>query len=330
MEKFQDLYIKSLTESLSEQEMISLRSWLNLSSENRSWADDIKKSWNSLDAYSPDVQIDTEAALTRFLSGLGAFRQTAKRNRVYPLLRWAAVALVVLGLSIWFFVSSDLNQDALHIARTSDHLELLILPDNSEITLNSGSTLEYPKSFDPNVRKVSLEGEGFFRVKGKANHPFEVHTADAVVRVIGTEFNVRSFKNENTVEVQVLSGMVEVLSVDTNERITLRPGEKAILTKTNEAITKETDRSGNAISWKTNKLSFKNTPLSKVIHDIEKHYDINIEVENTDVLDCTFTSPFVAQELEVVLESLRRSFNMEMSRDGDESYTYKGGDCSVE
>jgi len=88
---------------------------------------------------------------------------------------------------------------------TGDNFEVAELPDGSLAYLNHHSYLEYDEDFDP--RSIKMYGEIFLSVK-EGETPFIVRTELCEIKVLGTEFNVKSDSEETTVEVE--EGSVEL------------------------------------------------------------------------------------------------------------------------
>src|SRR5699024_4703253 len=77
------------------------------------------------------------------------------------------------------------------VTATNGETRTVQLSDLTSITLNSGSTITYPRWFGWWERTVTLQGEAFFEVT-TTGEPFKVLTRNALVTVMGTRFNVRS------------------------------------------------------------------------------------------------------------------------------------------
>ncbi|TCK80859.1 FecR family protein [Albibacterium bauzanense] len=86
----------------------------------------------------------------------------------------------------------------------------LTLEDGSEILLNSGSVIKYPKHFDNNKREVYLEGEAFFKVTHNATKPFIINTGKLKTIVLGTSFNIRAYPEIDQIKVTVSTGKVSI------------------------------------------------------------------------------------------------------------------------
>ena len=85
----------------------------------------------------------------------------------------------------------------------------VILADGTEVWLNAESRIEFPSNFQGNERRVSLQGEAYFKVARNEQSPFIVSTEQMEVRVLGTEFNLKSYSNE-AAHVTLVKGSVEV------------------------------------------------------------------------------------------------------------------------
>ncbi len=155
----------------------------------------------------------------------------------------------------------------------------IILSDGSRAWLNSGSTLEFPSSFSGEKREVVLYGEMYIEVEPDKAKPFVVRTAEYDVRVYGTKFNVSSYTGVQSTVVLV-EGSVG-LSIDTKkEELKLSPNEQAIFyNETKSFETKEVDIE-EFTSWKDGYLTFKDTPVTEVLKQIERYYNLSFEYEN--------------------------------------------------
>jgi ferric-dicitrate binding protein FerR (iron transport regulator) len=86
----------------------------------------------------------------------------------------------------------------------------VVLPDKSVVWINAGSSLKYNKSFNKINREVYLEGEAYFEVSHDSLKPFIVKSDALDVKVLGTRFNVKAYENDQTVDVCLISGKVDV------------------------------------------------------------------------------------------------------------------------
>lgn len=153
----------------------------------------------------------------------------------------------------------------------------IILADGSKVWLNAASTLRFPTSFIGSERLVSLTGEGYFEVAENKAKPFKVQLADqSVVEVLGTHFNVMSYSDEERISATLLEGRIKMESKKTNTRMTLMPGQQALL---NENGTLQLNPSPNleaVMAWKNEKFVFENFGLKQIMRQLERWYDIQV------------------------------------------------------
>src|SRR6185312_4176868 len=99
------------------------------------------------------------------------------------------------------------------------------LPDGSLVWLNAASSLKYPTAFATSERIVELKGEGYFKITKDRTKPFKVKLADgSEVKVLGTHFNIMAYENENSKDVTLLEGSVEITKGNNEQNLT--PGQQ--------------------------------------------------------------------------------------------------------
>ena len=106
----------------------------------------------------------------------------------------------------------------------------IFLQDGTKVILNADSKLRFPKSFSGATREIYLTGEAFFDVAHNAAMPFIIHTDKMNIKVLGTEFNVKSYPEDSAYETTLIRGSIEVTLKDRpSDRIILKPKEKLIV-----------------------------------------------------------------------------------------------------
>ena len=154
----------------------------------------------------------------------------------------------------------------------------LILPDGSRVWLNAASSLRYPVCFSGGERKVELKGEAYFEVAPGAGQAFTVVTPDMHVAVLGTNFDVMAYEDEEKHSTTLLSGAVVVTNGE--RRRQLRPGEQAVATeKTLTTTTADIDK---VLSWRSGFFLFNNTDIKTLMREISRWYDIDIVYQISD------------------------------------------------
>lgn len=180
-------------------------------------------------------------------------------------------------LAIFFYIG-DSSPAMINATTAYGEVQHIVLPDGSKVSLNAGSTLSYDENNFSTDRSINLEGEAFFDVvKGLK---FEIQTHNGSVKVLGTSFNV--FARDNRLDVDVSTGSVEVKS--SQHKVVLKAGESTHIKDGAEVktVSKRT--------WRSGKNQYDSTPLRAVYADIERAYDVDIQVDEK-YLDQLFTGP---------------------------------------
>lgn len=150
------------------------------------------------------------------------------------------------------------------------------LPDGTVVWLNAASSLQFPESFQASQqRRVTLSGEAYFQVARDTKRPFIVHTDEQDVKVLGTHFNINSYKEENSVKTTLLEGSVELSF--SKHHLVLKPGEQAV--RTGENLQIHAVDTEDAIAWKNGKLKFSNENIRDLMRQIARWYDIEVIYE---------------------------------------------------
>jgi len=160
------------------------------------------------------------------------------------------------------------------------------LSDGTQVHLNSESELEYPIVFD-GVRKVKLKGEAFFKVTASELNKFIVETPKMDISVMGTQFNVRAYQNDENVSTVLVKGVIEAQLVS-GERILLHPNQKLIYNfKINKFKTERADKVKD-LAWLDGLFVFKNDRLEDILKELKRWYDFNILYTDINLKDEVF------------------------------------------
>ncbi|MCE5331178.1 MAG: FecR domain-containing protein [Bacteroidales bacterium] len=255
-------------------------------------------------------------------------KYSIQRKAIYTFMKYASVVIITFGLT-WFakdFTKSTPELAVLPEAQVLHQNEVSVLygskskitlPDGSTVNLNSGSVLRYPAHFNYENRSVTMEGEAYFDVKKDTSHPFYVKTNGVTVRVLGTKFNVKSYPDEKTVEMTLVTGKIELYANnkeinDKNRLLVLAPNEQAVFNVekgNNDSIVKmEYNKDVDVtpiISWKDNRLMFKDEKLINLAQKMERWYNVDIDIQDEKLRSMTFSGVFVKETIEQSLNALK-------------------------
>jgi transmembrane sensor len=147
------------------------------------------------------------------------------------------------------------------------------LPDGTKVWLNAESSLRYTTSFIGNERRVALTGEGYFEVTKNKEKPFIVESSGSTIKVLGTKFNVNSYKDEEVFTTTLVEGSVQITKGTISE--ILKPGQQARVTESKIDVA-EVDLS-EATAWKNGEFVFRNTPVHTIVRQLARWYDLDVE-----------------------------------------------------
>lgn len=220
--------------------------------------------------------------------------------------RIAAILIIPLLLSFltYFYFQSGKSNNNLSIAEIQCPMGVRTkfqLPDGSTGFLNSGSRLKYPVSFS-NERKVELVGEAFFDVVHNAEIPFHVNTPNLDIQVLGTTFNVIANEDEQTEEVVLQTGKVDVSSLNGKQLTVLKPNEQVTLNIKKQTFVKKEVEASQYTSWKEGMLVFRNENMQQVAHRLGRWYNAEVLVDDPTLNNYTFHATFIDEPLDEVLK----------------------------
>lgn len=152
----------------------------------------------------------------------------------------------------------------------------VLLPDGTKVWLNAASKLTYPVSFANRDRTVELIGEAYFEVTKDVSHPFKVKSPGQEVEVLGTHFNVNSYKDESVTRTSLMEGSVKVSSTSGNGKL-LKPGQQSTLS--GKDISLEEVNLDEVLDWKNGNFVFNDEDLKSVLRKVSRWYDVEIVYE---------------------------------------------------
>jgi ferric-dicitrate binding protein FerR (iron transport regulator) len=213
---------------------------------------------------------------------------TSKTPLIYlPVFRIAASLAIIstISLLIWKYISSKKAESPSYYTVTTGTkgIKQVTLPDSSVIWLNADSRLKVPLAFKGHFREVYLdEGEAFFEIKRNYRHPFIVHSTDVNVQVLGTSFNVRSYKNLESTEVAVATGKVGVTK-NGRTLAMLLPGQELNYNHDSGKYYQKIVNPDRAQSWKQGYTYLKDVDFKELSLVIKNIFGLSLKAGNSQV-----------------------------------------------
>jgi len=265
---------------------------------------------------------DTDLAWSRLQSRLAAdlsanapqlSRRTNLSARLHtrPWLRIAAVILVAAGaLTIWQSRSATRSgspdaEDMFAESTPNGSRRTIPLADGSQVTLNAGSTLRWPRTFGNGARDVYLEGEALFSVTHDTTAPFRVHARNIIAHDLGTRFTVRAYPELAAVEVVVTDGAVSLRHERASgDSAILRAGQLGRLGGAGAPTVESNVPLDRWTAWTGGSLVLDGLTLADAIPQLERWYDVAITVPDPGLARRRITARFRDETLPEMLDAL--------------------------
>lgn len=154
----------------------------------------------------------------------------------------------------------------------------LILSDGSNMYINAGTRVVYPRCFQKNKREIFVDGEIYIDVKRNEHCPFFVKTANFDVEVLGTAFNINAYSDEQLSEVALVRGLIKVTN-KLNKETQLLPNQLVSLSR--GEMKKRAVVASEYALWTQGLLSCENESLGFLFRKLERYYGINIQYESS-------------------------------------------------
>lgn len=252
----------------------------------------------ALKSFQP-VPLDTHSAYEKLKV------RTARKSRVITM-DWRVVyriaAVLVMGSIIFYFLKdSFLSNEYVRYSTAMGETLQIALPDKSLVTLNAMSSVSFSIDRWSQERKVILEGEAYFDVeKGRT---FQVITAQGQVTVLGTRFTVKD--RPGFYEVSCYEGRVEVQGA----KETVQLAQQDYYRESVNSVTQAKFIAEAVPAWLHHESSFQSVPLFEVIHELERHYGVMINLEQVDTLQ-RYTGKFPHEDLTTALQAITLPLNL--------------------
>lgn len=281
MEEFYYIAQTYFRGTISAEDEVRLSAWLKESDDNRvlfrQWEDEWRK------VARQQASEKTQAAFAKLM------QKTAQRPKPQPIqlvrskcspliirrryYAAAAVALLVIVSGALWLLRPEAHEP--FMAQTGAHEQQTItLPDGTQVTLNSLTTLACAEDFGKNDRQLTFDGEAVFHVAKDADKPFIIHVGDYSVTVLGTTFNLSAYTTDNAYTLTLMEGSVRIASQE--ESVVLQPHEQARFDKADGTLSVEQVRAESAAAWLSGRLEFEHIALEDLVHKLERNYDVRI------------------------------------------------------
>ncbi|HET6556078.1 MAG TPA: FecR domain-containing protein [Prolixibacteraceae bacterium] len=307
------LIARYLTDELTESEHAELEAWKFRNQENMHEYNDFVAIWSKAETLKmPSVIRQPDILNTLYKKSEKL--QARKRWMQWALQSAAVVALAVIFSSLYIYLdrtqSATVHQSVYQEVKAAYGTQARVeLADGTSVSLNSGSKLRFPQSFDhQQQRRVILEGEGFFTVTKNEKLPFVVETSLLDIQVLGTSFNVDAYPDNQSVLIALVEGKVKLQNntgKENKDLMELLPNEVATLNRAERTLIKTSSPDlYKYTAWVNGRIVFFEDPIQTVLKKLEKWYNVEIVISDQRLKNYKFTGTFINESLEQVLSIL--------------------------
>ncbi|MCL3781998.1 FecR family protein [Prolixibacteraceae bacterium JC049] len=308
-EKIEILLASILMGEPSLEEKKQFGEWYNASDENRALYQFYKRVWNIAPNKGEYHQFNASKALNGFMVRVN-HKEKSRHHWRYAI-SWAvgvvATLLVVFGLN-W------LTQDEKQVFGVPQLMTVEVprgdkawinLPDGTKVMLNAESSLKYYSDFGREHRKIYLSGEAMFDVTHQDN-PFLVDINNkATVKVLGTQFNITAYPDEEVIETTLKKGKVHFQVKEHSQLVKMKPGECVKYSPKDNTISVSNVDINQYCGWVDNWLIIRDESLKRICKRLSRRFDVDFII-NPEIANQLyhFDAAFKDESLEEVLDAL--------------------------
>lgn len=280
-------------EAVSEADGLAFDAWLDAAPENRAAYTRALSLWQAFEAAGPEITLELAASE----------RRTASRRSGSTRRWWVAAGGVAVAATVAAAVMPSLLVPPATVesfATGKGERKRVTLADGSVVDINAETRLTV--TLEKGARKVEMaDGEAIFDVAHDAERPFTVAASGRIVRVLGTQFDVRSRQGELTVT--VARGKVQVSPRAAGRAFVLTPGQRLKVASSGHEELKAVDPL-EVFSWRSGRLIYRGESLEAVVADLNRQYVQQIEVTDPELARMPITGVIVLDEQPKVIERL--------------------------
>lgn len=247
--------------------------------------------------------------------------QPARQTATIWLVHWyqrpyrAAAAVVLLVASIGFAWRTYQANSSLTYQTAYGKIQEIKLADGSVVTLNANSRLKVADNMaDRPVREVWLEGEAYFDIAKRKEAKFIVHTPEAQIEVLGTEFNVNTRRDQTHVVLE--EGKVQ-LSTDNQSMVVMKPGDMATVSPKSRQIQLKRVQPEHYEAWKESHIILDGKTLPEIINSLEDTFGVKINLSDSLLMNRKLTGKLRTEVADDCIENLSIILDANVKKEGD-------------
>ena len=272
-------------------------------------------------------------------------------HKVVATLSGIAAIVILTIITTTYFLQQSFRDEVMNTVTVPQGQRVhLTLSDGTKVWLNAKTKMEYPQSFKvSDQRIVKVDGEAYFEVTKNKKLPFSVLSGKVKIKVLGTKFNFKSYKEDESARVTLVEGSLNVGNIENNVRnVLLIPNQQAVINKKENRVTVKNVDAKSYAMWThpkqeildvipsnvtgqptasirvpsvtiRNTLFFNEEPLSQIVRDLERAFNVKIEIKDRQLSTERFYGDFRNDEtITEILDIMAANNNLYYTIDGDE------------
>jgi len=313
-----DLTARVFSGEASPEERILLARWSQADPEHAGRLDRLRQAWQLTEDRTAAVNVDRAIARVRISIASpdrnlrtrtdGRFLPSTTAGWVASTIGAAAMVLALVGIQHSLPGHTPAYPGPTTYVTTNGQRTNVVLPDGATAILNVASRLELPAQFGDKTRTVNLSGEASFNVAHDERAPFIVNANGTRTEVLGTEFSVRGY-DSSPVEVAVRSGRVSFNRTILGQSDIAHAGPGGIVVLRAQGLDA-------AFGFTTGRLVFRNVRLRDAIADLNRWYNVDIQLDDAVFGDRMMNAICTEGSIETLIDLLKLTFDVEVARNG--------------
>ena len=308
-----------LAGELSEEKQKELLAWINADDAHQKMFSDAVDFWAI--AHVPYFSAQAKKDFSRYFTTPSTLKKQTSKFFLSNRSKWYQIAAAVLLLFVvnfgFFRAGQYMQKDKETVSYCETTVPMgsstkMVLPDQSVVWLNAGSTFRYSTDFNKSARTVELKGEAYFEVAHDSLKPFIVKSSHLDIRVLGTHFNVKAYEDEENTQVSLVSGKVHVHvnsdDATVSNDINLYPNEQLSYNKAEKTLKIQDVKGSDTYTWIKGKIQFENQTFDRIAKDLERRFNVHIIIESSFLPNEVFTGSF---SLDYSFSDIMREIDMD-------------------
>lgn len=250
-------------------------------------------------------------------------KEEIKPQRRFKIRKWLQVAAVLIAVfstsfSIYLVKTKDNLSDTVLTVEKGQKASI-ILPDGTKAWLNSGTTVTYGSQFNSSQRLVQLDGEAYFEVAHNKKSPFVVDCNGLKVKALGTAFNIKAYKTEETIQTALVNGKVEIS--DNIKKVILIPNQRLAYNRSNHKMQKSDEEDCERFSqWRNNQLFFESQAFADIVQTLERSYNVKFVFKSESLKKYKYTGTVGNTSIDSMLQLFSMTSPLQYQVEGNTIY----------